>query len=197
MSLNPNAPAWAPPPLLLPGALSRRQRQQELRIDADAFSYALADAYETAFPTERGSPLPRGGGRGSSSPAGWQSPYTTPERWIAPLEAAERRLLLAQLHHARLGAGAPGGHLREMQLISAVAALLPAARAPLKFTAFPHYLEASDTGSSVAKSPADRWGKYRTAVCTVSSIHDYVSGISRETHHFSTAESPCDFQGRF
>ena len=154
MSLNPHAPSWSPSPLLPP------HEQRELRIGLDAFSSA------GAFATEHDSPLPRGGGRGSSSPEGWQSPYTTPKRWIAPLEAAERRLLLAQLHHGRLGAGSPGAHLRERQLISAVAALLPAGRAPLAFTAFPHYVEASETGNSVAKSSADRWGKYRTAVCT-------------------------------
>ena len=78
--------------------------------------------------------------------------------WVAPLEAAEKRLLLAALHHPRV--------IRESGLLLAIAELLPRACEPLKFTVFPAQLQVSHDGARISKQPSDRWGKYRTAVCT-------------------------------
>lgn len=77
---------------------------------------------------------------------------------MAPLEAAEKRLLLALLHHPRV--------IRESGLLLAIAELLPGACEPLMFTVFPAQLQVSHGGARISKQPSDRWGKYRTAVCT-------------------------------
>ena len=86
--------------------------------------------------------------------------------WVAPLEAAEKRLLLAYLHHPRI--------IREPALLEAISKLLPRAHEPLKFTAFPTQLRVSSDGARVSKHPSDRWGKYRTAVCTTTPM---ISGV--------------------
>jgi hypothetical protein len=78
--------------------------------------------------------------------------------WVAPLEAAEKRLLLAALHHPRI--------VREPALLEAISELLPAAHDPLRFTSFPTQLQVSNDGVRVSKHPGDRWGNYRTAICT-------------------------------
>ena len=80
--------------------------------------------------------------------------------WVSPLEAAEKRLLLAALHHPHI--------IREPALLATISELLPAAREPLRFTAFPIQLQVSSDGARVSKHPGDRWGNYRTAVCTSS-----------------------------
>lgn len=84
--------------------------------------------------------------------------YVAAQPWVAPLEAAEKRLLLACLHNPLI--------IREPALLEAISKLLPRAHEPLKFTAFPAQLRVSSDGTRVSKHPSDRWGKYRTAVCT-------------------------------
>jgi len=103
-----------------------------------------------------------------SSPGGLPADADSeqPAPWPRPLESAQRRLALAALHHPRLGAASGGAQLRELALLQVVAQLLPAAREPLQFTAYPMQLQVSEDGARVSKQPGDRWGKYRTAVCT-------------------------------
>lgn len=77
---------------------------------------------------------------------------------MTPLEAAAKRLLLAMLYQPCI--------IREPGLLETISRLLPRAHEPLTFSAFPPQLQVSHGSTRVSKHHSDRWGKYRTAVCT-------------------------------